>query len=188
MYYMPTSSAPAGRPGSLTLSRYVFVIFFATGVLRPGPGVAADIPQPLPRALHEIRLGMPLEQFIARFRTREQPADFPGERVFLVPPPGGSGIEGFRCTFSRGILYRIQTLYSEQYSARTEWGQLVDLFRGNFGEPSVVETPGGPIALWDDGDTSLALERHTDRYIASLTDNALFNGRRETCPPRREQV
>jgi hypothetical protein len=88
-------------------------------------------------------------------------------------------------------LAHIEVIYSTAYSARTAWDDFVEIATRKYGTGFHLPTPGGDVEMWDDGHTTLILERRavTDQasaYTLTLKDDAAALQRGSRCAPRIE--
>lgn len=144
---------------------------------------------PIYRGFLSLQLGMPIETFIATTPTAEIQGEA-GERVFAITHMPND-LEGVIAAFAQDRLSRIEVTYSAAYSARTSWEEFVALAVRKYGSGFHLPTPGGEVEMWDDGRTTLILERHpltpdAQTYGLTLQDDAVALERGESCAPRIE--
>jgi len=100
-------------------------------------------------------------------------------------------IFGTTASFVDDRLAHIEVIYSTAYSARTAWDDFVEIATRKYGTGFHLPTPGGDVEMWDDGHTTLILERRavTDQasaYTLTLKDDAAALQRGSRCAPRIE--
>ncbi|MFZ5861880.1 MAG: hypothetical protein ACOYXR_03410 [Nitrospirota bacterium] len=139
------------------------------------------------RGFHSLQLGMTIEEFTANTPAEEVSRN-PASRVFAVTRVP-SDIYGVTASFDGDRLAHIEVIYSSAYSARTSWQTFVDVATGKYGTGFHLPTPGGDVEMWDDGQTTLILERRavTDEataYTLTLQDDAAALKRNSRCAPR----
>ena len=146
------------------------------------------------RSYSEMTLGMGVEEIEEIHAIEEVPGSklLPGESRFRIKGEF-SGINEILCTFYLGKLFRIEILYSLQYSQQLPWERFVQFLEKGHGEGWSFESPQGQVAIWDDGETSFILERKVasgspPSYTVSILDNGLYNAREESCPERKFDV
>ena len=147
------------------------------------------------RSLVAITLAMELTDFQKRFPNQEITSSFSlqqGDRVFAVIGKTKS-IDAIWCYFYDGRLYKIEVVYSLDYSRKVPWDSLVGAAVKDYGQGGVVESSQGIVATWADEASSLMMEQRVGkegrpRYVISLLDNAIYLLKGETCSPRRYQA
>jgi len=144
---------------------------------------------PIYRGFLSLQLGMPVETFIATTPTAELRGEA-GERVFSITHMPND-LEGVIVAFAEDRLSRIEVTYSAAYSARTSWEEFVAMAVRKYGTGFHLPTPGGDVQMWDDGHTTLILERRpvtadVQTYGLTLQDDAVALERGEQCAPRIE--
>jgi hypothetical protein len=130
---------------------------------------------------------MPIDIFLATTPTREISGES-GERVFSITDMPAD-LHGVVATFVDDRLSRIEVVYSEVYSSRTSWEEFVAMAVRKYGTGFHLPTPGGEVEMWDDGYTTLILERHpqspdAQTYGLTLQDDAVALDRGDQCAPR----
>lgn len=141
------------------------------------------------RAFLSMELGMPLETFVSTIPSEELDRR-EDERVFRVPGESVE-VEGVDATFTHDRLSRIEVGYAPAFSARVPWQQFVATAERKYGSGFHLPIPRGDIEMWDDGRTTLILERRAtsglgDRYVLTLLDDAVALERSDRCAPRME--
>ena len=172
--------------------RYVplrgLLIVWGTFAWLPGFDDAAHA-APIYRAFLSLQLGMPIETFIETTPTTEIQGEA-GERVFSITHMP-SNLDGVVVAFAEDRLSRIEVTYSAAYSARTSWEEFVATAVRKYGTGFHLPTPGGEVEMWDDGRTTLILERRpvtsqVQTYGLTLQDDAVALERGGRCAPRIE--
>jgi hypothetical protein len=144
---------------------------------------------PIYRGFHSLQLGMPIETFIETTPTAEIQGET-GERVFAITQMPHD-LNGVIVAFAEDRLSRIEVTYSASYSARTSWEDFVEMAVRKYGTGFHLPTPGGEVEMWDDGRTTLILERRVlasdvPTYSLTLQDDAVALERGGRCAPRLE--
>ncbi len=181
MPYTVTVRPLSSRMVGLALSAILVAGFVGWGTL----AWAASIY----RGFYSLQLGMTVEEF-----TATTPAEEVGrsrdERVFAVTRTLDD-IFGATASFVDDRLAHIEVIYSTAYSARTAWEGFVEIATRKYGTGFHLPTPGGDVEMWDDGHTTLILERRavTDQayaYTLTLRDDEVALRRGSRCAPRIE--
>jgi hypothetical protein len=141
------------------------------------------------RGFFSLQLGMPIETFLETTPAREI-AGTAGERLFTVTRVINE-LEGVVVAFADDRLARIEVTYSVAYSTRTSWEEFVAMAVRKYGTGFHLPTPGGDVEMWDDGHTTLILERRpfttaADTYRLTLQDDTVALERGGRCAPRIE--
>lgn len=144
---------------------------------------------PIYRGFLSLQLGMPVEAFVETTPAQEIPGEA-GERVFSITRVINE-LEGVVVAFVDDRLARIEVTYSVAYSARTSWKEFVAMAVRKYGTGFHLPTPGGEVEMWDDGRTTLLLERRpftsdAQTYRLMLEDDAVALKRSGRCAPRIE--
>ncbi len=149
------------------------------------------------RSFSNLYLGMSIAEMEDAYPVDEIAAGslLPGEKMFAVYARFPE-INKVLATFYLGKLFRIELFYSPDYAKRVPWERFVSVVRKGYGEGWSFEAQGGPVVMWDDGETSFVLERKTvprtsspyPYYLASIVDGELFNARQESCPARKYEA
>jgi hypothetical protein len=150
---------------------------------------AAAHAAPIYRGFLSLQLGMPIDAFIATTPTAEIQGEA-GERVFSITQMP-SDLDGVIVAFTEDRLSRIEVGYSVAYSARTSWEAFVAMAVRKYGTGFHLPTSGGEVEMWDDGRTTLILERRpvtseVQTYRLTLQDDAVALERGGRCAPRIE--
>lgn len=163
----------------------LFVTFLAFWLLVALPATAA----PIYRGFLSLQLGMPIDTFLRTTPAQEIPGDA-GERLFSITRVINE-LEGVVVAFVDRRLARIEVTYSAAYTGRTSWDEFVAMAVRKYGSGFHLPTPGGDVEMWDDGHTTLILERrpaaaggHT--YALTLQDDAVALEQGGRCSPRIE--
>jgi hypothetical protein len=140
------------------------------------------------RGFFSLELGMSVDELLAA--TPAQEVGRGEDRVFAVAP-AAADIYAVTAVFSDDRLARIEATYSAAYSGRVSWDEFVAIAVRKYGTGFHLPTPGGDVDMWDDGRTTLILERRdvTDRahaYVLTLVDDAVALERGGRCAPRLE--
>jgi hypothetical protein len=174
------------RPCPSPVFRVALTLVFAAGLVGGGSlAWAASIY----RGFYSLQLGMSIEELIAT-TPAEEVSPSREERVFAVTRTLDD-IFGTTASFVDDRLAHIEVIYSTAYSARTSWEDFVATAVRKYGTGFHLPTPGGDVEMWDDGHTTLILERRavTDRadaYTLTLRDDAVALRRGSRCAPRIE--
>lgn len=140
------------------------------------------------RAFFSFTLGMPLDIFLST-TPAEEISHRENERVFGVRGDGAD-VQGVTVTFTDERLSRIEAVYSTEFSARMSWTSFVETATRKYGTGFHLPTPGGEVEMWDDGYTTLTLERRSAHrgttYVLTLADDAVALERPSRCEPRLE--
>ncbi len=139
------------------------------------------------RTFEPFELGMPIKEFLATV-----PADEIGavgdDRLFSVIGLRVN-VTGIWCTFTRERLSRIEITFSVEYSSRTPWKEFLASATREYGTGFHLPVSGGDVEMWDDGRTTLVLERRpvTARdlaYVVTLFDDAVAIEHGGRCAPK----
>jgi hypothetical protein len=139
------------------------------------------------RTFAPFELGMPIGEFLAAV-----PADEIGAvgdaRLFSVIGLRVN-VTGIWCTFTQERLSRIEITFSVEYSSHTPWKEFLSSATREYGTGFHLPVPGGDVEMWDDGRTTLVLERRavTARdlaYVVTLFDDAVAIEHGSRCAPR----
>jgi hypothetical protein len=141
------------------------------------------------RGFYSLQLGMSVEDFTATTPAEEVSRD-PDERVFAITKVP-TDVFGVTASFDNDRLAHIEVIYSSQYSSRTSWEDFVAVAIRKYGTGFHLPTPGGDVEMWDDGHTTLILERRAVThqavaYTLTLQDDAAALQRGSRCAPRIE--
>lgn len=141
------------------------------------------------RGFHSLQLGMTIEEFTATTPAEEM-SRRREERVFAVTRTLDD-IFGATASFVDDRLAHIEVIYATAYSARTSWEDFVATAVRKYGTGFHLPTPGGDVEMWDDGHTTLILERRAvtdqaDAYTLTLQDDAVALRRGSRCAPHLE--
>lgn len=141
------------------------------------------------RAFLSLELGMPLETFVSTIPSEEMDRR-DDERVFWVPGQSVD-VEGVNATFTGDRLSRIEVVYVPAFSARVSWKQFVATAERKYGSGFHLPIQRGDVEMWDDGRTTLILERRAlsgqgNRYVLILLDDAVALERSDRCQPSLE--
>lgn len=144
---------------------------------------------PIYRGFLSLQLGMPIDRFMETTPTAEIPGET-GERLFAITYMPDD-LNRVIVAFSDDRLSRIEVTYSATYSARTSWEEFVAMAVRKYGTGFHLPTPGGEVEMWDDGHTTLILERQAAApegplYALTLQDDAVALERGDRCAPRIE--
>jgi len=139
------------------------------------------------RGFPPLELGMSVEQF-SKSVPAEEIAVAGDDRIFSVTGRRAT-VTGFLCIFTKGRLSRIEISHSVDYSARVPWQDFLAGSTREYGTGFRLKTQSGDVAMWDDGRTTLVLERRmvTERersYVVTLLDDAIAIERNERCGPK----
>lgn len=150
-------------------------------------GLSAADAASIYRGFYSLRLGITVEEFTAT-TPAEEVSRHRDERVFAVTRTLDD-IFGTTASFVDGRLAQIEVIYSSAYSTRTSWDDFVATAVRKYGTGFHLPTPGGDVEMWDDGHTTLILERRavTDQahaYTLTLRDDAAALQRGSRCAPR----
>ncbi len=143
------------------------------------------------RSFAPFELGMPIEQFLAAVPAEEIGA-LGDERLFSVVGLRVN-VTGIWCTFTAGRLSRIEVTHSVAYSLSVPWKAFLSGAIREYGTGFHLPTPNGDVEMWDDGRTTLIVERRrvTARnraYVVTLADDAVAIERSGRCAPRKFAV
>jgi hypothetical protein len=145
--------------------------------------------QSIYRGFYSLQLGMTVEDFTATTPAEEVSHD-PDSRVFAVTKVPAD-IFGVTASFDNDRLAHIEVIYSSAYSAGTSWEDFVAVAIRKYGTGFHLPTPDGDVEMWDDGRTTLILERRevtqeAFAYTLTLQDDAVALQRGGRCAPRIE--
>lgn len=143
------------------------------------------------RSFAPFELGMPIEQFLATVPAEEIGA-LGDERLFSVIGRR-INVTGIWCTFTAGRLSRIEITHSVAFSSKIPWNAFLSSAIREYGAGFHLPTPNGDVEMWDDGRTTLIVERRMvtarDRaYAVTLADDAVAIERGGRCAPRKFAV
>jgi len=143
------------------------------------------------RSFAPFELGMPIEQFLAAVPAEEIGA-LGDERLFSVVGLR-INVTGIWCTFTAGRLSRIEITHSVAYSSSIPWKAFLSGAIREYGAGFHLPTPNGDVEMWDDGRTTLIVERRlvTARnraYVVTLADDAVAIKRSGRCAPKKFAV
>ena len=144
---------------------------------------------PIYRGFLSLQLGMPIDLFLQTTPVEEIQGEA-GERLFSITDMPND-LNGVVVAFTDDRLARIDVTYSVSYSARTSWEEFVAMAVRKYGTGFHLPTPGGAVEMWDDGRTTLILERRplmpdAETYGLTLQDDAVALERGTRCAPRFE--
>ncbi len=144
---------------------------------------------PIYRGFLSLQLGMPIETFLETTPAEEIGGEA-GERTFSITRVVNE-LEGVIVAFADDRLARIEVTYSTAYTGRTSWEAFVDMAVRKYGTGFHLSTSAGDVEMWDDGRTTLILERRpntTDAqtYGLTLQDDGVALDRGARCAPRIE--
>jgi hypothetical protein len=173
--------SPVSRIAGLTLG-----VVLAVGLAGERPVAAAAS---IYRGFYSLQLGMSVEDFTATTPAEEVSRD-PDERVFAITKVP-IDVFGVTASFDDDRLAHIEVIYSSAYSTSTSWEEFIAVAIRKYGTGFHLPTPDGDVEMWDDGRTTLILERRevTDRtyaYTLTLQDDAVALQRGGRCAPRLE--
>jgi len=123
---------------------------------------------PIERSFEKLHLGMTLEAFSKQYPAEERKDAFlnlaPGERLFEVSAAKlPKDVAALVAKFLNNRLYRISAEYTKEFAERTGWEVLLTETAQKYGEVGVQSSSQGEriveIARWDDGTTTLILQR-----------------------------
>ena len=139
------------------------------------------------RGLPPLELGMSVEQFLNAVPAEEISAAGV-DRVFSVIGRR-INVTGVLCKFTKGRLSRIEVSYSVDYTSRVPWKDFLAGTKREYGSGFHLNTQTGDMEMWDDGRTTLILERRMvtlreRSYVITLLDDAIALERNERCAPR----
>jgi hypothetical protein len=157
------------------------------GLSAPFAGAAPSIT----RALAPFELGMPIDDFLASVPA-EEIGVLGDERLFSVVGLRVNAT-GIWCTFTAGRLSRIEVTHSVAYSSSILWKAFLSGAIREYGAGFHLPTPNGDVEMWDDGRTTLIVERRLvtarDRaYVVTIADDAVAIARGGRCAPRKFAV
>jgi hypothetical protein len=163
-----------------TVLALVFLVF--------GSMVASAAPT-IYRAFLSLELSMPIDTFLEAVPA-EEIANRGDEQRFRVRGDHAD-LTGLVATFTDERLSRIEATYSPAFSSRMSWRAFVETATRKYGSGFHLLTPDGDVEMWDDGRTTLILERRPDPgkghvYALTLLDDAVALERSSQCPPRIE--
>jgi hypothetical protein len=143
------------------------------------------------RALAPFELGMPIDDFLASVPAEEIGA-LGDERLFSVVGLRVN-VTGIWCTFTAGRLSRIEVTHSVAYSSSLPWKAFLSGAIRDYGAGFHLPTPNGDVEMWDDGRTTLTVERRVvtarDRaYVVTIADDAVAIERSGRCAPQKFAV
>jgi hypothetical protein len=150
---------------------------------------AASAPSTIYRAFLSLELGMPIDAFLETVPA-EEIANRGDEQRFRVSGDHAD-LTGLVATFTDERLSRIEATYSPAFSSRMSWRAFVETATRKYGTGFHLPTPGGDVEMWDDGYTTLILERRPisgkgHAYTLTLLDDAVALEHSSQCPPRIE--
>lgn len=151
----------------------------------PSPAHAA----PIYRGFLTLQLGMPIDMLLQTTPVQEISGDA-GERLFSITDMPNH-LNGVVVAFADDRLARIDVTYSASYSARTSWEEFVAMAVRKYGTGFHLPTPEGGVEVWDDGRTTLILERrpfapNVEMFGLTLQDDAIALEQGARCAPRFE--
>jgi hypothetical protein len=130
---------------------------------------------------------MPIDAFLETTPAQQVQGEA-GERLFSISRVIND-LQGVVVAFVEDRLIRIEVTYSVAYATRTSWDEFVAMAVRKYGNGFHLPTPGGDVEMWDDGRTTLILERrpvasdvHT--YGLTLQDDAAALEQGGRCSPR----
>jgi hypothetical protein len=153
---------------------------------------------PIERSFGKLNLGMTIEEFSKQYSAKERTDHFlnlaKGERFFEVSAAKlPKDVAALVAKFLNNRLYRISAEYSQEFSERTRWESLLTETAQKYGKVGVQSSSQGEkiveIARWDDGKTTLLLQRTrkirfeskkmkpTSTISVVYLDNAIWNER-----------
>lgn len=165
-------------------------LLVACGVAAWFAGAAPDVhAAAIHRGFLSLQLGMPIDLFLQTTPVQEIQGEA-GERLFSITDMPNE-LNGVVVAFTDNRLARIDVTYSVAYSARTSWEEFVAMAVRKYGTGFHLPTPGGAVEMWDDGRTTLILERRplttdAEAYGLMLQDDAITLERGARCAPRFE--
>jgi hypothetical protein len=141
------------------------------------------------RGFYSLHLGMTVEDFTAT-TPAEEVSRVPDSRVFAVTKVPAD-VFGVTASFDDDRLAHIEVIYSSAYSTSTSWEDFVAVAIRKYGTGFHLPTPDGEVEMWDDGQTTLILERRevthqAYAYTLTLQDDAAALQRGGRCAPRIE--
>jgi hypothetical protein len=142
---------------------------------------------PIYRGFLSLHLGMPIDAFLETTPAQEIPGEA-GERLFSVTRVINE-LDGVVVAFVDHRLARVEVTYSAAYASRTTWDEFVAMAVRKYGTGFHLPTPGGEVEMWDDGRTTLILERRSltsegHTYGLTLQDDAIALEQGGSCAPR----
>jgi hypothetical protein len=157
-------------------------------------GLSASLAGAVPsimRVLAPFELGMPIDDFLASVPAEEIGA-LDDERLFSVVGLRVN-VTGIWCTFTAGRLSRIEVTHSVAYSSSLPWKAFLSGAVRDYGAGFHLPTPNGDVEMWDDGRTTLIVERRLvtarDRaYVVTIADDAVAIERSGHCAPQKFAV
>jgi hypothetical protein len=157
-------------------------------------GLSASLAGAVPsimRVLAPFELGMPIDDFLASVPAEEIGA-LDDERLFSVVGLRVN-VTGIWCTFTAGRLSRIEVTHSVAYSSSLPWKAFLSGAVRDYGAGFHLPTPNGDVEMWDDGRTTLIVERRLvtarDRaYVVTIADDAVAIERSGRCAPQKFAV
>lgn len=168
-----------------TITRGLAPIFLSAVLLVPA---SSDQPKgpagvPVERSFFHLTLGMTMEDFSKRYESQERTDPFynlaQGERLFEVK--AGSlpkEVSALVAKFLNNRLYRISAEYTKEFAEQTSWEALLTKMAKKYGEVTVQANAEGEkrieIARWDDGTTTLLLQRETKMKLESKKFKAAY--------------
>ncbi len=155
------------------------------------PASSAVATPSITRSVAPFELGMPIEQFLATVPAEEIGA-LGDERLFSVVGVRVN-VTGIWCTFTAGRLSRIEITHSVAFSSKIPWNAFLSSAIREYGAGFHLPTPNGDVEMWDDGRTTLIVERRMvtarDRaYAVTLADDAVAIERGGRCAPKKFAV
>ena len=142
----------------------VFIIIFFLSVFFTL--VSAGLP--IERSFAKLKLGMTIEAFSKQYSAQERTDPFlnlaSGERFFEVSTAAlPKDVAALACKFLNNRLYRISVEYTKEYAERVNWEDWLAETAKKYGKVTVQSNAERnkriEIARWDDGITTLILQR-----------------------------
>jgi len=138
---------------------------------------------PIERSFAKLTLGMTIEDFSKQYPAKERTDLFlglgSGERFFEVSGAKlPKDVSALAVKFLNNRLYRISAEYTKEFAERTGWETLLTKTARKYGKVTVQATTEGDkrieIARWDDGTTTLILQREGKARFESKKFKTVF--------------
>lgn len=138
---------------------------------------------PIERSFAKLRLGMTIEAFLKQYQAKERTDPFlnlvPDERLFEVSTASlPKDVAALVAKFLNNRLYRISAEYTKEFAEQTSWEALLTKTAQKYGKVTVQSGSQGEkvveIARWDDGTTTLILQREGKPRFESKKFKTVF--------------
>lgn len=138
---------------------------------------------PIERSFAKLKLGMTIEAFLKQYPAQERTDPFlnlaPGERFFEIKENSlPKNVAALAAKFLNNRLYRLSLEYTKEFAEQTSWEALLTKTAQKYGKVVVQSSSQGEkvveIARWDDGTTTLILQREGKPRFESKKFKTVF--------------